>query len=310
MDNIQRYWRRLRAPRGERVTALAYCLLGYAIWACADVFAKFASSRDMPKYQLLALVAFGGMVSIGLSIGREGTAKKLRPRDWPRLTALALLGICTAVSIVIALPRIPFVQFYVIGFLSPMVIALLAALLLREKLDAQKIAAIVLGFLGVLVAVDPYKIIQGGGDLTGVLATFCMVASFSCQMLLLRTLGKTDTRESTTFWPRVICLGLYLCYGAIVGLEPMRWQDVILALGWGFVGGLGWLAVAEASRRASAATLAPCQYSQILFGAFFGYFFWKEIPTVNLLFGAAIIIASSAYMFRHARKLDKSAVAP
>lgn len=228
----------------------------------------------MPMHQMLALVAFGGMIPVGLSIVLQGKAQNLRARDWPRLFAIALFAICTAVSVVIALPRIAFVQYYVIGFLAPMVIALLAALFLRERLDIHKFLAIFAGLMGVIVAVDPYELLAGGSSVTGVFAACCMVMSFSCQMLLLRVLGKTDTRESTTFWPRVVCMSIYILYGVVSGFKPMSWQDVSLALGWGGVNGLGWLVMAEASRRVPAATLAPCQYSQLLFGAFFGYFIW------------------------------------
>ncbi|MER2520179.1 MAG: DMT family transporter [Bdellovibrionales bacterium] len=296
--------RRRSALRGAQVSALAYCLLGYAIWACADAIAKLVSSADAPKYQLLAIVAFGGIVSVGMAILAQGKIKLMRPRNPAGLIALSLFSVCTGVGIVVALSHIPFVQYYVIGFMSPMVIALLAAIFMGERLDGPKIFAIVVGFIGVVVAVNPYELLKGHGNLIGIFATVCVVMSFSVQMLLLRVLGRKDSRESLALWPRISSLFIYLAFGVFAGFSPMAWPVVLLAFAWGFVGGFGWLAMAEASQRAPAAVLAPCQYSQILYGAAFGYFVWHETLSWYLALGSVIIMGAGVYMFRHACKLD------
>lgn len=304
MKLFQTLLRRRHALRGAQVSALAYCLLGYAIWACADAIAKLASSADVPKYQLLAITAFGGIVSVAMAVVAQGKIKQMRPRNPVGLIALSLFSIITGVSIVVALSHIPFVQYYVIGFLSPMVIALLAAVFMHERLDFPKIISIVIGFCGVVVAVNPFALMKGNGNWIGIVAMFCVVMSFSVQMLLLRALGKKDSRESIALWPRVSSLSIYLIFGLFAGFSPMTWHVVALAFAWGFVGGFGWLFMAEASRRAPAAVLAPCQYSQIIYGAAFGYFVWHESLSWHLVLGSMIIIGAGVYMFRHARKLD------
>ena len=98
-------------------------------------------------------------------------------------------------GVVIALRHLTLAMFYILVFLSPMVTTLLAAGLLGERLEWRKGVAIVIGFMGVAVAVSPLFTAQGGaaaGDWMGVLATMVCVASFSTNMVWSRRMTQTE----------------------------------------------------------------------------------------------------------------------
>jgi drug/metabolite transporter (DMT)-like permease len=177
-------------------------------------------------------------------------------------------------------------------FSVPILIALLSAWLLGERLDARRWLAIVCGFAGVLLVIRPGSqafhpaILLSAGNAI-------LYAAFN---LLTRRMAATETPESMQW--------LSACGAALVlapfALAEWRWPDDALtwavAIFCGLMGGLGHLAVARAHRHASAAVLGPFLYQQILYMSLGGWLVFSQVPDAFVVAGALVVVFSGLYL--------------
>jgi len=180
-----------------------------------------------------------------------------------------------------------------IFFTVPLIIALLGAPLLGEKLDRGRWIAIVAGFIGVVVIVRP-----GSADFhPAMLASLGNAVMYALFMLMTRRLAAYDSPETIQYLPAV---------GAALGLAPFAiaaWQTPGSALEWtvaclmGVLGGFGHYLLALAHRYAPSTVIAPFLYQQVVYMALFGYLVFGDVPAAPVWIGAAIVISSGLYLF-------------
>jgi drug/metabolite transporter (DMT)-like permease len=184
-----------------------------------------------------------------------------------------------------------------IYFVVPIIIALLAAPLLGEKLDRGRWAAILAGFAGVLVIVRPWS----AEFHPAMLASIVNAVLYALFNLMTRRLAAYDSPETIQFLPAV---------GAAIVLAPFAlaaWQSPAGWLEWGVLcllgvcGGLGHYLLALAHRYAPATVLAPFLYQQVIYMAIFGYLVFGDVPAPAVWTGAAIVVASGLYLFARER---------
>ena len=179
-----------------------------------------------------------------------------------------------------------------IQFSVPMLIALLSAWWLHEKLDLRRWVAIVGGFAGVLLVIRPGSQAFHPAILLCV-GNALLYAAFN---LLTRRMVATESPQA---------MQLLSAVGAALVLAPpalLNWQAPPDTLHWGLIvlcglmGGLGHLAVALAHRYASAAVLGPFLYQQILYMALWGWLVFSQVPDAFVVAGALVVVASGLYL--------------
>ena len=184
-----------------------------------------------------------------------------------------------------------------IFFTVPLVIAVLGAPLLGEKLDRGRWAAILVGFAGVLVIIRP-----GSAEFhPAMLASLVNAVLYALFMLMTRRLAAYDSPETIQYLPAV---------GAAIGLAPFAlaawespegWLEWSVACLMGVLGGLGHYLLALAHRYAPATVIAPFLYQQVFYMALFGYLVFGDVPGAAVWTGAGIVIASGLYLFYRER---------
>lgn len=179
-----------------------------------------------------------------------------------------------------------------IQFSVPVLIALLSAWWLGERLDARRWVAIVGGFLGVLLVIRPGSAAFHPAILLSV-ANAVLYAAFN---LLTRRMAATESPES---------MQLISALGAAVVIAPFalpQWVWPADALSWaviavcGLAGGLGHQCMAMAHRYASAAVLGPFIYQQIIYMVFWGWLLFGQLPDAFVVAGALVVVASGLYL--------------
>jgi drug/metabolite transporter (DMT)-like permease len=286
----------------SHLRAIAYAIAGFTCWVFGDTFLKLIGGTAVPGYEILTIGSFGGMAVIFVVTTARGKIARLKPKRYGGLIILGLIYLFSYACWLTALPRLPLDNFYVIIFLAPIIITILAALFLKEHLRWQHGVAIVAGFGGVLVSIDPQRLLADRSGWLGYSAAFAGTLSFALQMLGLRILARRESRECAAFWPRGVAAAVCLLAVAVWGIEPIPARVILFALASGSVGGIGWLCMAEAYKAAPAAIVAPFHYSQIIIATVLGYFIWHDVPAPRLLVGAVFIIASGFYIVTHVRK--------
>jgi drug/metabolite transporter (DMT)-like permease len=185
-----------------------------------------------------------------------------------------------------------------IFFASPIIIALLSAKLLGEKLDFGRLAAILAGFAGVLVIVHPWSADFHPAMLVSVLNAVL----YALFMMMTRRLAAYDSAETIQFIP-AIGATLILTPFAIAAWEaPDTWLEWTLACMLGVFGGLGHYLLALAHRYAPSSVIAPFVYQQVIYMALFGYLVFGDVPGASVWTGAAIVVGSGLYLFARERR--------
>jgi drug/metabolite transporter (DMT)-like permease len=185
-----------------------------------------------------------------------------------------------------------------IFFTVPLLIALVSAPLLGEKLDARRWAAILLGFAGVLVIVRPGSAAFHPAMLLAMLNAV-LYAAFN---VMTRKLAAYDSPETIQFLPAAVASVLLAPFALAAWQAPPGWFEWLLLVLMGVFGGTGHHLLAMAHRYAPASTLAPFLYQQILYMALFGYLVFGSVPDRETWIGAGIVVASGLYLFARARR--------
>jgi drug/metabolite transporter (DMT)-like permease len=185
-----------------------------------------------------------------------------------------------------------------IFFTVPILIALLSAPLLGERLDARRWIAILVGFAGVLVIVRPGSAAFHPAMLLS-MGNAVLYAAFN---LMTRKLAAYDSPETIQFLPAVVASVVLAPFALAVWESPQGWFEWLLLCLMGVFGGTGHYLLAVAHRYAPASTLAPFLYQQILYMALFGYLVFGSVPDAAVWVGAGVVIASGLYLFARERR--------
>ena len=184
-----------------------------------------------------------------------------------------------------------------IFFIVPIVVALIAAPMLGEKLDRARWVAILAGFAGVLLIVRPGSVDFHPAMLLA-LANAVMYAIFN---LMTRRLAAYDSAETIQYLPAVGAAVLLAPFGIWAWESPQGWVEWTLLCLTGVLGGFGHYLLALAHRYAPATVLAPFLYQQVIYMALFGYLVFGDVPAPAVGIGAAIVVGSGLYLFARER---------
>ena len=210
----------------------------------------------------------------------------------------------TNVCVVIALRHLTLTLFYILVFMAPMVIALLSAVFLHEGLPWRKAAAIVAGFAGVLIAVNPFGN-QRDGDWIGFGACMICVVCFSVNMVWSRVLTQTETPESLTFFSglvtAVVGFALVLFGHASPAAQGLSGLLLTGLLGMGMFCAMGTLCFYIAVKHTSAANVSQYHYTQLVTGTLVSYLIWHNKPGLFVLLGGVLILGSGIYIAVNAK---------
>ena len=178
---------------------------------------------------------------------------------------------------------------------------MVSAIFLGEKVGWRRWTAVLVGFIGVVVAMKPTGASISFGALIAILGAF----GSAVLMLVTRELRGT----SQTFLAFTQVCGTFLfgaVYAPFVWVVTPQWSHIGIFLVAGVVSVCGLLCANRALTLAPASVLAPYKYTAILLAALFGYLVFGDVPSLNVIIGAVIIVGSGLYIFMRERKLAKA----
>ncbi len=202
----------------------------------------------------------------------------------------------------IALAYLPLAVTSAIFFLSPLMICALSVPFLGERVGPRRWAAILVGFLGILIIVRP-----GVGEVHWAwLLSFGATLCASIYMMLTRVIAGEDSTETSQFYASFIPACAMLPIALWVWVWPSSPLEITLVLLIGFFGWAGHQFATIAHRMAPASTLAPFVYTQIIWMTGAGYFFFGDVPDIWVFVGAIVVIGSGLYVWLRERELGKA----
>jgi len=217
----------------------------------------------------------------------------------PGLQAIRSLFLFTSTLLnFIAVNYLQLSQTISIAFATPLLIALLSGPLLGERISRDRLIAIIVGFLGVLVVARP----GFGGIHPVAILSVCGVFCYAMYAIMTRHLAAHDSTETTLVYSGAV--GAILLTPAL----PWFWQnppDLFTAMtmvALGAYAALGHFALIKAHRFAPAYILSPFIYTQLLWMVILGYFIFGDVPDGFTLLGGMIVIGSGLYLLARERK--------
>ena len=287
---------------GSTTFGLGLMLIAFLCFSIMDTSAKWLVMAAIPSLQVAFLRYLGHFLWVLiLYLPSEGV--QIMRSNKPRLQILRAVMLLSGTAFnFTALKYLPLTTAVAIFFASPMVVCLLSIPILKEKVGLKRFAAIFVGFVGVLIIVEPW----GAAFDYHVLYAFAALLGASGYFVMSRVIAGVDSNSVTQFY----CAGV-----ATVLLAPVAfaiWQWPSDSLSWillvliGSLGMLGHSVLTRAHQMAEASVLAPTVYSQILYITVLSWIVFDSIPSQTTALGALLIVLSGLYIWQRERQLQKA----
>ena len=274
---------------------IALMLLAVGLFAIMDSLIKWVG----PTYPTMQVVFFRNLfafIPLAFIIFRGGIGSTLRVTSWSGHLMRSITGLVAAFCFFYGFAHLPLADVIALSFAVPIVVTALSVPLLGEKVGLRRWSAVLVGFLGVLIIVDP----SGGVPETAMLIPLFGVAFYALAIIYVRKLSRTESNSAIVFYYSLFCV---LVSGALL---PFNWvtpnlADLVFLILIGVIGGIAQIVFTMAFREAEVAVLAPFEYSAMIWAVAIGYIIWAEVPGLNIWIGVAIVMASGLYiLFREA----------
>ena len=259
-----------------------------------------------PVGQVLFLRFFIGFIPIFFIIPKDKLLSFYKTSR-PGLHAFrAITGALAIIALFIGLRELPLADVVSLTFGGPIFVTVASIFFLSEKVGLKRWFAVLLGFIGMLLIVQPAFIDLNFYYLTPIV--FCIF--FACVAISVRSLSFTEANYTIAFYFTLLCTLLGLGSLFFVEWKLPTALDLIIFIVMGLCGSIANLLLTQSYRLAEASLVTPIKYLSLVFAIIFGYFIWSEIPKMLTLFGAALVITSSLIIFMRENKLKKQIIAP
>jgi drug/metabolite transporter (DMT)-like permease len=286
--------------RNATLAGILMMLLGILLFSLNDVMGKWLVATYTVG-QVLLLRSAAALVVIAPFVVKQGIQRTLRP-ERPGLQLLRVtLGSCEVALFYWAVSYLPLADTMTLWLAAPVWAVVLAALLLGERVDAGRWLAVVAGFVGVAIALDP------SGQSLSMPALIALVGSFSFAAMMITGRQLRGTPDVTlVFWQTLGALVMGLALLPFGWVTPSLADAALLGL-LGIVAMLAHICVTRSLKLAEASVVVPYQYTLIVWALVFGWFVFGDWPTPAMLFGAALIIAAGLALLMLERRAGNAA---
>jgi drug/metabolite transporter (DMT)-like permease len=288
-----------QAREDNPMLGLGLMCAALAMFTSIDTSAKWLILSGLPVLQVVFVRYAGHFATSALVfIPREGlVAFRSNAPGLQLLRAIMLLT--STIFNFAALKYLPITITTAIYFASPIIITILSVLFLDERIGGRRVAAILVGFVGVMVVVQPW----GAAFHPAMFLSLGGLLCASSYFVLTRRLAGVESNSTSQLWASGLATLTLAPFGLAVWVWPQTELEFAVMCLIGVFGATGHGIAVAAHRFANASSLAPMTYIQVIYATASGYFIFGNLPTWATVTGTAIIIASGAYIWRRERDL-------
>ncbi len=298
---------------GEQVRGMVIMAVAMLILPIMDIIGRWLSLIDHLSPGQIAVTRFAVqfVVLVPWIVATRGVSA-LRPKQiWANILRGMLLGFASLLFF-ISVKYMPVADAIAVFFVEPLLLVALSAVILKERVGWRRRIAVIVGFAGALIVIQPSYELFGPVSLLP-LGTALLFAFY---LILNKTVALEDepiVMQMVAGAGATLTLGLAVIAGTIAGIADMTPLMPQFAISWflllivGLLSAGGHLMVIQAFRFAPASVLAPFQYFEIVTATIFGLIIFGDFPELSKWFGIAIIIGSGLYTFWRERQLHEEA---
>ncbi|MEI6097159.1 MAG: DMT family transporter [Alphaproteobacteria bacterium] len=261
-----------------------------------DTLVKAVINDGMPLYQVIALRGIGAAAGLCLIAlrqnGRLGLFPRGRDRLWLALRTVGELG--ATWSFLVALTHMPLANLSAIMQSLPLVVTLVAALLLGEKIGWRRLTAIVVGFVGVMIIIRPGAAAFDQWSVLGLVSVGFVVL----RDLATRQFSQALPATTGAIWAAVTVLTM-----GSLGVVGQGWQPMTLGHLGQIAGAaafliVGYLCAIQVMRVGEISVVAPFRYTSLLWAILLGWLLFGSLPDMWTLIGGGITVASGLFILQ------------
>lgn len=283
-------------PGGSPIRGIA---LKVASVCCFVIMATMLkATQTVPAGEMVFFRSFFALLPVLAWLAWKGRlADAFRTRRPVGHIVRGLVGVTSMSLGFFALTRLPLPEATAIGYASPLIIVILSAVLLQERVQVFRWTTVIVGLAGVMIILWPRLTVfssdAGLGDVEAVGAIAAFLGAFltAFAMLQVRNLVQTERTEAivTYFFISASVLSLLTLPFGWVWPSP---EQAALLVGAGIFGGVGQLMLTSCYRYADMSVIAPFEYVSLLLTLIIGFVIFADMPTVPMVVGALIIVGS------------------
>lgn len=295
----------LSVTRDQPLRAIGLKLLSVAVFVAMQGFIK--SAGDLPAGQIVFFRSFFALLPLIVFMSAQGVLGSAWKTKRPVSHFLrGVVGTLAMAFSFLALTRLPLPEAITLNYAQPLLVVIFSAVFLGESVRLFRWTAVMVGLVGVVIVSWPKLTLLGGGmgdrEFQGVLAAFAGAAASAVAMLLIRNLVQTERSTTIVLWFS-LSASLLSLLTIPFGWQPLSGGQAALLILAGCCGGIAQVLMTEAYRYAEASTVAPFEYSSLLLGLIVGYFIFNEAPTLHMVIGGLIVVASGLFILWRERRL-------
>jgi len=294
-------------PRQNAMTGISFKLASVCVFLGMSTLLK--ASEGVPSGQLVFFRSFFAIVPIiAYLIYRRELIVGFKTRHPMGHLWRGLVGTCGMMTGFFALTQLPLPEVIAIQYATPLLIVMLSAVFYHEQVRLYRWSAVLVGLVGVIIIMWPRLTVFSGGvsNMSG--ATLgALVAFISCffaatAMVLVRRLVQTERSATIVLYFSITSSIFGLCTLPFGWVMPTPQQFAML-IGAGIFGGIAQILLTESYRHADMSVVAPFEYASLILSIAAGYFFFNDIPTVEMLVGGLIVVGSGLFIIYREHKL-------
>lgn len=313
----------MAAPLSSTAKGILALVAGIAIFSVQDLILKLLSG-DYPLHQAMVLRSLTALpFHLAIVWWFDGRLSTITTPGWGWMLLRGLLNFTAYTAYYLGLAALPMATTIALFFTAPLFITLASALFFRDRVAPATALAVALGFAGVLLIVRP-------GESFGWVALLPILGAlgYALSMLAARKLGETETAAAMAFWGNTCFLICALALSAVYGSGSLHaasdpalafltrgWiappaRDLALMASCGVIAAVGLTLLTQAYRIAASASVAPFEYSFMIWGLLWGWLVWGDLPDTLAWIGIAVIIGAGLVVIRADTAPAKAKAAP
>lgn len=296
---MRRFLGALTDSRPSNLRGIALMLAATLLFTIMGISARYVSERIHPFEVVFFRLAVGLVLVLPLVASRG-----LRPFRTERFGLHLLRAVLHVVEMLIyftGLVMIQYAQAQALTFTTPLFAALLAVLVLRERIRGRNVVALVIGFAGAMLVIRPGVVPVE----TGSLLILISALGWAGVILVVKRLTQTDSSVTITSWMVVLMSPMALVPALFVWVWP-SWQEWILLVIAGLAGTLGQLAVTQAFRVAETTVVLPFDFAKLIWAALLAYLVFGEVPALWTWIGGTVIFAAGLHVALRERREQRA----
>ncbi len=271
-------------------------LLGIFVFSIADAVGKWILATYAIG-QLMLIRSLTGLVILAPVVWRAGPAV-FRNLQQPGLQAVrAILSTAETAFFFWAISFLPLADVTTFYLAAPIFVTILAAIFLGEHVGWRRWAAILVGFVGVVLALGP------SAAVASLPAVIALVGSMTFAVLMIITRHLRSTPDVVLITFQFIGGLAFGVVGVLFGWTPMTALDLAIIMAMGVIALVGHFCINRSLKLAPASVVAPYHYTAIVWAVVLGFVVFADVPSPVTVAGAALIIGSGLFIFFRERRI-------